>query len=53
LYEKEGLGVKKIHYIDNQDCIGETDTQLIFVAVVINCVLEITSVLTFNQITDM
>jgi hypothetical protein len=22
LYEKEGLGLKKIHYIDNQDCIG-------------------------------
>jgi len=23
LYEKEGLCVKKIDYIDNQDCIGE------------------------------
>ena len=23
LYEREGLGLKKIHYIDNQDCIGE------------------------------
>ena len=23
LYEKEGLCVKKINYIDNQDCIGE------------------------------
>jgi len=23
LYEKEGLGLKKIHYIDNQDCIGK------------------------------
>jgi myosin heavy subunit len=22
LYEKEGLGLKKINYIDNQDCIG-------------------------------
>ena len=22
LYEKEGLGVGKISYIDNQDCIG-------------------------------
>ena len=22
LYEKEGLGLKKISYIDNQDCIG-------------------------------
>ena len=22
LYEKEGLNVKKIHYVDNQDCIG-------------------------------
>jgi len=22
LYEKEGLKVKKIHYVDNQDCIG-------------------------------
>jgi len=22
LYEKEGLKVKKIHYTDNQDCIG-------------------------------
>ncbi len=22
LYEREGLGLKKIHYIDNQDCIG-------------------------------
>ena len=24
LYEKEGLNVKKIHYVDNQDCIGKT-----------------------------
>jgi len=24
LYEKEGLKVKKIHYTDNQDCIGVT-----------------------------
>ena len=23
LYEKEGLGVKKISFVDNQDCIGE------------------------------
>lgn len=23
LYEKEGLAVKKIEYVDNQDCIGE------------------------------
>lgn len=23
LYEKEGLGVRKIAYVDNQDCIGE------------------------------
>lgn len=23
LYEKEGLGLKKIHFIDNQDCIGK------------------------------
>jgi myosin-6 len=23
LYEKEGLGVSKIPYVDNQDCIGE------------------------------
>ena len=23
LYEKEGLNVKKISYVDNQDCIGE------------------------------
>ena len=23
LYEKEGLNVKKIEYVDNQDCIGE------------------------------
>jgi len=23
LYEKEDLKVKKIHYVDNQDCIGE------------------------------
>ncbi len=22
LYEREGLGLKKIYYIDNQDCIG-------------------------------
>ena len=22
LYEKEGLNVKKINYVDNQDCIG-------------------------------
>jgi len=24
LYEREGLKVKKIHYTDNQDCIGLT-----------------------------
>jgi len=24
IYEKEGLCVKKINYIDNQDCIGES-----------------------------
>ena len=23
LYDKEGLGVKTVTYIDNQDCIGE------------------------------
>lgn len=23
LYEKEGLGVRKISYVDNQDCIGK------------------------------
>jgi myosin VI len=23
LYEKEGLNVKKIEFVDNQDCIGE------------------------------
>jgi len=23
LYEKEGLCVRKINYIDNQDCIGK------------------------------
>ncbi|CAF3335776.1 unnamed protein product [Rotaria sp. Silwood2] len=26
LYEKEGLGLKKISYIDNQDCIGKTES---------------------------
>jgi len=23
LYQKEGLGVNEVHYVDNQDCIGE------------------------------
>lgn len=23
LYQKEGLGVSEVHYVDNQDCIGE------------------------------
>lgn len=23
LYDKEGLGLRKITYVDNQDCIGE------------------------------
>lgn len=22
LYQKEGLGVNEVHYVDNQDCIG-------------------------------
>lgn len=24
LYQKEGLGVNEVHYVDNQDCIGES-----------------------------
>lgn len=24
LYQKEGLGVNEVHYVDNQDCIGRT-----------------------------
>lgn len=23
LYQKEGLGVNEVHYVDNQDCIGQ------------------------------
>lgn len=23
LYQKEGLGVNEVHYVDNQDCIGK------------------------------
>lgn len=22
LYQREGLGVNEVHYVDNQDCIG-------------------------------
>lgn len=29
LYQREGLGVNEVHYVDNQDCIG-TETPLIF-----------------------
>ncbi|CAF0722947.1 unnamed protein product [Adineta ricciae] len=28
LYEKEGLGLKKIHYIDNQDCIDLIEARI-------------------------
>ena len=28
LYQKEGLGVNEVHYVDNQDCIGECPCQL-------------------------
>ena len=24
LYQREGLGVNEVHYVDNQDCIGRT-----------------------------
>jgi len=30
LYEKEGLNVKKIEFVDNQDCIGK-ETDVIFI----------------------
>lgn len=30
LYQKEGLGVNEVHYVDNQDCIGEFLTQAQF-----------------------
>lgn len=30
LYQREGLGVNEVHYVDNQDCIG-TKTPLIVV----------------------
>lgn len=26
LYQKEGLGVNEVHYVDNQDCIGKLST---------------------------
>lgn len=30
LYQKEGLGVSEVHYVDNQDCIGGCHCQTIF-----------------------
>jgi len=28
LYEREGLAVRKIEFVDNQDCIGKYDYNL-------------------------
>ena len=41
LYEKEGLNVRKISYVDNQDCIGES-------AVIMSTLLGVIFVFSFT-----
>lgn len=30
LYQREGLGVNEVHYVDNQDCIGTSPPLVLF-----------------------